>query len=84
MHTIAASPNPDSDLPALEATAKERGVFVEDKLHWGTEWRLVLLQRLDNQAYCKQQEQKVNERSERPRAAGRNPCLFGSAVAVAR
>lgn len=82
MHTITAAPNADSDLPVLEATARERGVFIEDAHLWGADWRTTLLQRLDNQAFCKQEERRAKERS--ARLAGRNPVLRGDAITNAR
>lgn len=82
MHTIAASPNPDSDLPSLEATARERGIFIADRLHYGANWRLVLLQRIDNQTWCKTQAAKAAERS--ARLTGRNPVMRGDAITLAR
>lgn len=82
MHTITASANPDADLPSLEATARERGIFIADREHYGTSWRLVLLQRLDNQAYCKAQAKRAAERS--ARLENRNPVMRGDAITSAR
>lgn len=82
MHTITAPPNPDSDLPVLEATARDRGVFVDDAPLWGAHWRATLLQRLDNHAYCQQEARRAKERS--ARLEGRNPVMRGDAITIAR
>ena len=57
----------ESDLDLLEARAREMGLYLDDREHYGAGWYLVLLQRVDGAIAAREATARLENRRARDR-----------------